>query len=416
MAGLASVAGCAMAVGLGTAAVLVVADQTPQPAAFLSAGIFVTAVSVTATMLLTLRRTPAPVRRRVSAAAALSVSTVLAAVWLVPLTNPPQVPDSTPVQYWQLSTGSRLAYLHIPASGPTRRPWPVVVLHGGPGIPDLRGDAAFWGQLAADGFDVYLYAQLGAGPSSRLTDPAGYSPGRDVADLEQIRHQLGANQLILIGHSYGGTLAAAYLAAHPDHVVRLILSSPGPLDPTDHSGDNATDRLTAGQRLKLYPLVLQPRALLGYLLLQVNPRAAHAYLPDAEADDRNDAVLTVAQQGLQCRPAPRPRVSGSGFYRLQYPQSATAPPTPDLRPQLSGRTTRVLVFKGGCDYQSWASAEDYRHTLPHTTLTYLPNAGHNLYQDQPQPVIAVARAFLTGRPLPVPSYTATTPPPDYQHH
>jgi proline iminopeptidase len=288
----------------------------------------------------------------------------------------------------------------------------VVVLHGGPGIPDLAGDAAFFGPLTALGFDVHLYEQLGAGRSTRLADPAGYGVDRDVADLEQVRTTLGTDRMILVGHSYGATLAAHYLAAHPDRVEKLVLSSPGPLDPADRSPDRATAGLDARARLRTWFRALEPRALLGYTLLQVDPAAAHAYLPDVEADARNDTILTIAEPALHCTPAQRHGpVHGTGFYALQYPQSRGAPPQPDVRAALAGLPTPTLVLKGSCDYLSWRSAVAYRQALPHATLLYLPGAGHNTYQDRPAEVTAAVRTFLTDAP--VSSTVGEDPPPDY---
>ena len=114
--------------------------------------------------------------------------------------------------------------------------------------------------------------------------------------------------------------------------VVVLHGGPGvPDNPSDASGDRATAGLATGRRLRSYAAALEPRALLGYLLLQVDPAAAHAYLPDAEADARNDTILTTAEPALHCTPAQaHGRVWGSGFYRLQYPQSATASARPTL--------------------------------------------------------------------------------------
>lgn len=35
-------------------------------------------------------------------------------------------------------------------------------------MPDLRGDSEYFGRLARDGFDVYVYDEVGTGRSSRL--------------------------------------------------------------------------------------------------------------------------------------------------------------------------------------------------------------------------------------------------------
>lgn len=399
---------------MGTAATMVVASAVDRPAVFVSAGVAVASLAAVVVVHLLSRRRTAEARRRRAAAAAVTVAALLTIGWLTPL-HDVSGSDPTLVQYWQITPSERLAYTRVAARTPVRRPWPIVVLHGGPGIPELAADRALWGQLADDGFDVILYQQLGAGRSSRLADPRGYGLARDLADLDQIQSLLGADRLILVGHSYGATLATAYLAAHPDRVAQLVLTSPGPLNPADHSSDQAATRLSSRQRAKAYALTLPPRPLLGYLLLQVNPVAAHAFLPDAEADRRNDKVLTAAQTGLVCSTAAQSPVTGSGFYRLQYPQSATAPAPSDLRPAVTGLGTPTLIFKGGCDYLSWSSVQDYRHTLTQATLVYLPEAGHDLSRDQPGVVLNTTRAFLTGRPLPVTAYHPDDPPPTYQN-
>ena len=117
------------------------------------------------------------------------------------------------MEYWNLPTGSKLAYVHIPAVGDAKRT-PIVFLHGGPGFLVLKSDVAFYGQLAQDGYDVYLYDQIGSGSSDRLEDVREYTTERHVMDLDAVREEIGADQLILIGQSWGNTLLADYMAAH----------------------------------------------------------------------------------------------------------------------------------------------------------------------------------------------------------
>jgi proline iminopeptidase len=84
------------------------------------------------------------------------------------------------------------------------------------------------------------------------------------------------------------------------------------------------------------------------------------------------------------------------------------------RPRLVGLATPALVVKGACDYLSWSSGLAYRQALPNAELVYLPQAGHNAYQDQPAAYLATVRAFLTGRSLPVPARTTGEVPADYE--
>jgi proline iminopeptidase len=151
---------------------------------------------------------------------------------------------------------------------------------------------------------------------------------------------------------------------------------------------------------------VRPRVLLGYGLLQVNPRAAHAFVGDAEMDARNDRVYNAGRAGTHCH--------GLGFYTFQFPQSAAARPWADPRPALARLATPALVVKGSCDYLSWSSGLAYRTALDDARLVYLHHAGHNAYQDQPAAYLAAVRAFLAGRPLPSPAWTADGVPADYE--
>lgn len=88
--------------------------------------------------------------------------------------------------------------------------------------------------------------QRGTGRSRPETlQPADMTLQTVVADLEALRQHLKLERLFLVGHSWGGMLAMAYGAAHPDHVDRLILiDSGGPtLEFTTRFDDNLRARL-----------------------------------------------------------------------------------------------------------------------------------------------------------------------------
>lgn len=357
----------------------------------------------------------APARRHPWSSAVVVAGIAISTVFWTGVVPPSHAAAESPApvagqQYWQLSNGSRLRFVEIEGTG-SRRMTPIVFVHGGPGTPDLAGDSAYFGQLASSGHDVYVYDEVGSGGSTRLADVTEYTLAQDVVDLEEIRSQIGAVRMILIGHSYGARVVAAYLAAHPDHVDRVVLSSPASLDPTDTSGGNVTSRLDPTELKTLYGRLLQPHNLLVYGLLQVDPAAAHALAGDPEMDAENDSVYAITEPGLHCEGHPvTDPPTGLGFYRLQYPQSRTAPRGPDLRPALRGNLTPALVIKGACDYLSWQSAISYTSTFSNPSLVYL-HAGHNAYQDAPSQYLDAVRAFLAG--LPQPAAIVPTPQPPF---
>lgn len=400
----------------GTGALFGAATLTSAPVLFLGAGLATFLLINAIGLGIPLVGVQGPAARRHSTArGALAVALSLLAfvvTTLVPMADPRLAPAPVVGQaFWDLGTGSRIAYVRRDASGEPRRSVPVVFVHGGPGVADMLGDAAYFGQLTQDGFDVYVYDSLGTGRSSRLEDPRGYTLERDVADLAAIREQIGVERVVLIGHSYGAVVAAAFLAQHPEAVERVVFSSPGGLVSLgEGGGGNLPSRLTLAERLSLYALLLWPRATLGYSLLQVNPPAAHAFADDREMDARFDRVYARSEPALHCRGAPAgPELHGLGFYVSAVPRR----PHPELRRALAGLATPALVIKGACDYLTWPSAQDYLQALPNATLVYLRLAGHNAYQDQPGRFLANVRAFLAGAPLPD-ARTDTAPPDDYE--
>lgn len=409
-----------LGVAVAVAAILGVATATAHPALFLLAGLVAFALVALSGGSLAIIGL-APPRRRVwggrIAGIVAVVAVIVGAALLLPLSPPARGATPVPGQrFWALPTGSRIAYLTIPAEG-TPKPTPIIFLHGGPGVPQMAVDAPFFGQLAQDGYDVYLYDQIGAGLSARLGDPGAYTLARHVADLEAIRQQIGAARVVLIGHSWGGTVAASYLAAHPDHVERVIFSSPGALYPPDWmgAGTGMIGRLTPLQKWRAYAVLLQPRALLAYALVQVNPRAAHAFAGDREMDARFDVLFARVAPGIVCdaRSLPQGEIHGLGFYANQVPQAANAPRPADPRPALRAIRAPALVLKGSCDYLPWALTMEYRDTLPDATLVYLSGVGHQAYEEQPGPYLAAVRAFLRDEPPPIAPYAPRDPPPDY---
>jgi proline iminopeptidase len=148
---------------------------------------------------------------------------------------------------------------------------------------------------------------------------------------------------------------------------------PGNLAPSA-AGASMVGRLTTAQQRRLYAALLQPRALLAYALLQVNPRAAHAFAGDAEVDARFDMVYNLTEPALHCRGAlSAPELHGLESYAHQYRQSATRPAHADYRPALAEQHTLAVVIKGSCDYGGTQLSSCSHRAVPY--WGWLPCAG-----------------------------------------
>jgi proline iminopeptidase len=404
-----------LAIVVGAAATVTTALVTGSPWLFLGAGASAAAMTWTGSVRRYARAGGASRRWSLTGLAAVLSAVVLAGV-LVPVSDPVVSPTRPPgAGTWTLPGGQTIAFGVERAAHPVAPP--VVIVHGGPGVPDLAGDLRALKPLTADGHDVYAYAQPGTGDSSRLADPLGHTVRRQVQVLDQVRRHIGAARIDLVGHSYGAFLAAAYLAAHPDRVARVVFTSPGSLR-DGLSGSALQAALTPAQRRQVYQLLARPRLLLAYTLLQADPGAAHAFAGDRELDARMDRVTDATTPALHCPGSGGhgPVLHGTGFYANQIPQSWHHPPVPDIRARLSAVHVPALVLKGQCDYVDWATAAAYVTALPDARLAYLPNAGHDLKTDQPAAYLDTIRAFLAGRPVPHLHTPASARPAGYQPH
>jgi pimeloyl-ACP methyl ester carboxylesterase len=328
--------------------------------------------------------------------------------------QPPPVPAG--VRYWNLSTGSHIAYLKVPAQGKARAT-PIILVGGGPGEEDVADSSQtqFFGQLAREGCDVYFYDQIGSGLSARLADPGQYTLARHVADLEAIRARIGAPQVILMGASWGGTLVANYMASYPQHVAKAIFTSPAPINEAEWSGnDTPASRLPAAEQQQYHQTFYTPRFITWYLLGLINPRAAHTLVSDREADAFFNTFVQRISQGTVCDPAhlPKGQVQGYGFYDNIFTTTDAQHRHGNVNPRtrLSSNHTPTLILTGACNYVPWAVTWQYKATLPNSTLLYFPHAGHVIYLDQPGLYLASLRAFLLGTPLPLPPWTTARPP------
>ena len=104
---------------------------------------------------------------------------------------------------------------------------------GRPGLPPLiwvEGGPGFWAHMArpdvelvADLFHCHLVNAPGCGRTSPPPTPSGYALEPMIEFFEDVRRSLGFERVTVVGHSWGGLLAPAWAAAHPESVERLVV-------------------------------------------------------------------------------------------------------------------------------------------------------------------------------------------------
>ena len=97
---------------------------------------------------------------------------------------------------------------------------PVLFVHGGPGAGTSPNHRRLFD---AETYRIVLYDQRGAGRSTPLGETRRNTTALLIEDIERLREHLGIERWLLLGGSWGSTLALAYAEAHPDRCLGVIL-------------------------------------------------------------------------------------------------------------------------------------------------------------------------------------------------
>ena len=356
--------------------------------------------------------------RRITLMGSATLTALLAMILFLAVLPPLRYPHIEPVarantRYWNLATGSRIAYsVYEPSAGVPVKAEPIVFVHGGPGVRAFDTDHAFYRQFAQDGFRVYLFDQAGSGLSDRLPHAADYSVERSIADIEEIRRQIGADRLILIGHSAGGTLVAHYAATHPDHVEKLIFHSPGPIA---HWASGSFDYRRTDAKVEGPPPL---KIMAAIVLSHASWSAAENLLPQQESGDWQVATSPAELGGAVCKGDSRklPSLSADKLARMNlYPLLAInrelrEKPEMDIHDALGRLHVPAIALESQCEFIPWSQHVEYKKLIPGLQEFYFPNAGHYINFSQPEKLAAVIRSFLLDQPPPFPAYAGDADP------
>ena len=300
------------------------------------------------------------------------------------------------VKYWDLSTGSRIGYVLIPAKG-LKRPFAIVYLQGGPGGFMSEKLLATLKPLAEDGYDVYCYDQIGSGHSARLADITAYTADRHKRDLKEVVAKTGAEKVILIGQSWGAILAALFVGDHGQLVDRLILTGPGPIPPVnrelakiqapDHLHLRSPDYSNAEANAAAHNL--RSKATL-FCALWFGIKIAS----DREADNFQTTLNNRLNKSTFCDTSKVSKALGGGGFYVQVMTVNSFAETKDPRPGLKTSQIPVLIMKGQCDNQKWGFTNEYLNLFSNSRLEIIPGAGHAIAAEKPDVYLKVVRGFL----------------------
>ena len=114
----------------------------------------------------------------------------------------------------------------------------VILLHGGPGVPDPMTEVAL---ELNNKFQVITFEQRGTGQSDNPN--ADYAIADYISDIDSIASHFNLESFHLFGHSWGGLYAQIYAEERPENIKSLFLCSPS-------SGTNSTWKKTEKEVMK----------------------------------------------------------------------------------------------------------------------------------------------------------------------
>jgi proline iminopeptidase len=248
----------------------------------------------------------------------------------------------------------------------------VLLLHGGPGMDH----SPFKSELAelTDMAQLVYIDHRGNGRSDR-GDPALHTLDQWGDDIRTVCNVLGMERPVVLGQSFGGMVAQAYLARHPDHPAGVVLSSTS-------ARKNIPRNLAVFERLGSAAAVDAATAFYA----DPGPDTLPAFVADAMStynrhfSDPDGTDRTVFQLEVLY-----------DFFRGEYQ-------TMDLLPGLARAQSPVLVLGGEDDPTTpIEDQEDIVAALPAHLVEFhrFADCGHGAYRDQPATAMRIIRDFIT---------------------
>lgn len=259
----------------------------------------------------------------------------------------------------------------------------ILCANGGPGLPcDYLRDSHSC--LAAEGYRVVAWDQLGTGSSDRPTDPALWTIQRYVEETETVRTALGLGKVHFLGQSWGGWLGIEYALTYPDSLRSLILEN------------------TAGDIPHLVSELNRLRDALGSETVAMMQR--HEALGTLDHPEY-EAAVTILNYRHVCRldewPAPVKRSlddwNMGPYGTMQGPNEFLY--TGNMAewnriPDMHKIKVPCLITTGQHDELTPACARRMHEQLPDSEIHVFPNSSHMPFFEEPQAYYPALLKFL----------------------
>nr|WSY51521.1 alpha/beta hydrolase [Streptomyces sp. NBC_00886] len=242
---------------------------------------------------------------------------------------------------------------------------PLVLCHGGPGLWDMSEDVA--GMLDSRA-TVVRWDQRGGGRSEPSAGP--WTIDRFVADLDAVRRHFALERPVLLGHSWGASLALSYALAHPERVAALIYVSGTGIGPNAGWHDDYRENLLAR-------LSEDPQRLACWRELPDASRERAVLQWSADFADRERAIEHAERMA-----DPWFEINSACNKALNAEAEQTAG-TPALYAACQALDLPVLIVDGERDIRPRSAVDSLERALPRVRRVTLPAAGHLPWVEDP---------------------------------
>lgn len=268
----------------------------------------------------------------------------------------------------------------------------VIILHGGPGndfkyLLDLKA--------LSKNYFVVFYDQRGTGLSPRV--PAKELTKENmIKDLHSIVNHYGRGAKVnIIGHSWGGMLASAYMGKYPETINKIVLAEPGPLTP---------------EFAKQY----EPEITLSWELISHVGKSYFRSLHVDEIDDQAQGDYFFAHFATETNVTDHPlagyfcdqniknanfdhwRYSGTTSYELMMKSMQGDMQTMNFVKGVGQFQEEILFIAGECNILIGPEFQKEQMKLFNKTeLVIIPNTGHFMFGEQPEASLAAIETYFS---------------------
>jgi proline iminopeptidase len=253
---------------------------------------------------------------------------------------------------------------------------PVVLLHGGPGMWDYLEPVA---RMLEPLTVVHRFDQRGCGGS----DPSDrHTVARYVADIEALRRHWRHDTWIVLGHSFGATLAFAYAVAHPGRTAALgYLAGVGVGDWRRAYRTERLRRMTADQQERLAALRARPDRSPAE---EVEFRALSWFTDFADPVLGWKLALADAQEDKAIN------FEANQMLNAETEQWSVA----DMLAQARRLPMPCWFVHGHGDPRPSSTVADLADEIPGAQMHVMAGAGHNLWRERPTELQDLLRRLI----------------------